>query len=264
MLELETLGMIPTISAVWAITNAEVDSEKNNVKAATSVTREKLKKITVRGENEEVTVGAKQPESISELDKLNKSYTRMDWLKEVYEYDWAAVSYTYKVTSYVDYEFMGMLADICTDLGIKPDYVMAIIMQESAFNPQAENEAGAVGLLQATENGALSELGYTKEQVLAMDQYQQLSTVIYPHFRIQVDRYGPLTTFEDVYMAVFSPVAIGKGSDHNICTAASHPGLNINGGDYVAKGEAVQAIEQKRDEGYKVPKWQSMTIVTKG
>ena len=58
--------------------------------------------------------------------------------------------------------------------GLKEQEIFKIIEGESRYNPQAKSEAGAVGLFQMMPE-TLAELGFTSEDVLAMEPTEQLS-----------------------------------------------------------------------------------------
>jgi hypothetical protein len=93
------------------------------------------------------------------------------------------------------------------------------------FSPSVKHPAsGATGLIQFTGNTARS-LGTSTDALGRMTATDQMEWV-YRYFQPYI---GRLHTQEDVYMAIFQPVAIGKGPDYpfnfNASTQAMNPGI---------------------------------------
>ena len=122
--------------------------------------------------------------------------------------------------------FRKKLLQIATDLSTNVDWLAAVISLESGFSPSVANfgnpERGAVGLIQFMPNTAAHLLGISDSQearkrMQAMGDLEQLDYVrkFYAPFK------GRLNSPEDVYMAVFWPIGVGKSSDFIIAKEGS-------------------------------------------
>ena len=125
------------------------------------------------------------------------------------------------------------------DLGADPAWIANVIQFESRWNPQAVNRfSGASGLIQfmpATAKG----LGTTVEAIRTMTAAQQ-----WPYVRAYFSRFrGRLRSQADVFMAVFYPVAVGKGPDYRFSAKVSavNPGI-FTAGDYARKALRVARL----------------------
>ena len=105
--------------------------------------------------------------------------------------------------------FIAKVIGISQRLGIAPEWMMQLFMQESSMNHQAVNPTtNATGLIQFMPTTARS-LGTTVEALKAMTNLQQLDWV---------ERYfqpykGRMNCYVDVYFTVFFPLAVGKPDD---------------------------------------------------
>ena len=103
-------------------------------------------------------------------------------------------------------EFALKVADICSQLNIKPDWLMFVMWFESRLNPQAANPISkAQGLIQFMPSTARG-LGTTTAALKRMRNVQQLDFVLY-YLRPYK---GRMKTWVDVYLAVFYPRAMGN------------------------------------------------------
>lgn len=129
-------------------------------------------------------------------------------------------------------EFRSKLINIAEQLGTNPDWLAAVMSNESGFDPSIPNrgnpEHGAVGLIQFMPFTAANLFGMinknmSKEEVNFLSQearkrmkslgaIEQLDYVykFYSPFK------GRLNSPEDVYMAAFWPAGVGKPSDYII------------------------------------------------
>lgn len=116
-----------------------------------------------------------------------------------------------KVTS----SFASGVKEVAGRLRLNPDWLMAVMWNESRLNPKARNpQGGAVGLIQwmpATAKG----LGTSCEALLEMSGEEQL---------VYVERYfSPYAprcrSFSDLYLVCFFPAALGKPDDYVLQTA---------------------------------------------
>lgn len=107
-------------------------------------------------------------------------------------------------------EFRAELCRVAQRLGTSPDYLSAVMSVESKFNPAIKNPlSGATGLIQFMPSTA-KRLGTTTSDLARMTATEQLAYVekYFKQFA------GHLSTEEDVYMVVFCPAGLGKGSDN--------------------------------------------------
>ena len=103
-------------------------------------------------------------------------------------------------------EFALKVADICSQLNIKPDWLMFVMWFESRLNQQAVNPiSGSTGLIQFMPSTARS-LGTTTDVLKHMSNVQQLDYVL-AYLRPYK---GRMKTWVDVYLAVFYPKAMGN------------------------------------------------------
>ena len=103
-------------------------------------------------------------------------------------------------------EFTEKVASICSQLNIKPEWLMFVMWFESKLNPQAVNPiSGATGLIQFMPSTARG-LGTTTAVLKRMSNVQQLDYVL-AYLRPYK---GRMKTWVDVYLAVFYPRAMGN------------------------------------------------------
>lgn len=155
----------------------------------------------------------------------------------------------------VDPEFRQRVRELCDDLEINPDHLMACIAFESAetFRPDIRNYAGsgATGLIQfmpATAKG----LGTSTDELAAMTAVEQLEFVR-RYFR---PYRGKLSTLADVYMAILWPRGIGKPADWVLWDSETRPttyrqnaGLDLNRDGVITKAEAAAKVRDKLEKG---------------
>lgn len=157
--------------------------------------------------------------------------------------------YGSKVTT----EFNEKVIQVCSELGINPNYLMAAMAFETggSFDPAQKNFAGsgATGLIQfmpATAKG----LGTTTAELAKMTAVEQLDYVkayFLPYA-------GRISTLEDLYMAILWPRGIGKSNDYVLWSRGTkayelNSGLDSNNDGSVTKGEAAGKVRVKYEEG---------------
>jgi peptidoglycan hydrolase-like protein with peptidoglycan-binding domain len=109
-------------------------------------------------------------------------------------------------------EFVQKVKEMATRLGVKPEWILAVMKNESGMDPKARNPSGgATGLIQfmpATARG----LGTTTEALSKMSATEQLKYVekYFAPFK------GKITSGTDLYMATFWPAGVGKPDSYNI------------------------------------------------
>ena len=124
-----------------------------------------------------------------------------------------ALIYEDKVPASYRKAFVDKVKIISYNLGIDPNWLMAIMYFESArtFSPSITNPIGAVGLIQfmpATAKG----LGTTTTALKKMTAVNQLDYV----YKYLKPYKGKINNYTDTYFAVFFPLAIGKPDDWTI------------------------------------------------
>ena len=120
-----------------------------------------------------------------------------------------------------DPEFREKLAQIAGRMGVSPADLIRIMYKESGMNPRAVNRTSrATGLIQFMDFTAIS-LGTTIGALYRMSAVEQLDYVekyFKPHA-------GRLHNYQDLYLAVFYPLALSKphdfvfGSEHGMGNA---------------------------------------------
>lgn len=135
--------------------------------------------------------------------------------------------------------FRLLLLQMAERLGTDADWHAAVMSVESGFDPAIQNPGPghATGLIQFMPSTA-KKLGTTQEELRQMTAEEQLS---------YVERYyepfaGRMHSVEDVYMATFMPVHVGKSPD-NVISTAGHPvydqnkGFDLNHDGTITNGE---------------------------
>ena len=107
----------------------------------------------------------------------------------------------------IDAEYVKRIA---RQLGIEPDWLMALMWHESRLNPKAKNSLGCVGLIQFCPK-TLDYLGYTTDQLLNMSFGRQLN-VVKQYFNPFA---GKMKSPLDLFLATFYPYALRKKQDLN-------------------------------------------------
>ena len=121
---------------------------------------------------------------------------------------------------------------------INPDWLMAVMFVETGgtFSPSEKNpSSSASGLIQFMADTAI-RLGTTVAQLRAMSNYAQMDYV-YKYLKSYT---GRMTSYPDVYMAVFAPVAIGKADSVLIykgSTVSVNNALDYNKDNAISVGE---------------------------
>ncbi|MCM1168756.1 MAG: transglycosylase SLT domain-containing protein [Bacteroides sp.] len=116
--------------------------------------------------------------------------------------------------------FLAEVKNVAGRLAINPDWLMAVMYKESGLAPAAVNRSsGATGLIQFMPSTAAA-LGTSTAALKTMTGKGQLAYVE-KYFRPYIGRLG---RYEDVYMAVFFPAALGKADDWTFQSSRLLPG----------------------------------------
>ena len=137
------------------------------------------------------------------------------------------------------------VVSLSRQLGIDPAWLANVVQFESTWNPQARNrKTRATGLIQFMPNTARG-LGTTVDALRRMTAAQQWEYVA-RYFRRFA---GRLRTQEDVFMAVFYPVALGKPATWRFPAKVSR----YNPGIYTPADYARKALRRARLSPSSVP-----------
>lgn len=147
------------------------------------------------------------------------------------------------------WEFCARVEEICNDLGIEIVWLMFVMYFESGLNPKSVNPiSGATGLIQFMPNTARS-LGTTTEVLKNMSNLEQLK---YVHAYLRPHK-GKMKSWIDVYLAVFYPVAMGRGDSYKITrqiVAKQNPIFDINKDGVIEVREIKQALRKHIPKKY--------------
>jgi len=148
------------------------------------------------------------------------------------------------------WEFCAGVEEICNDLGIEMVWLMFVMYFESKLNPKSVNPiSGATGLMQFMPKTARS-LGTTTEDLKNMSNLEQLKFV---HAYLRRHK-GKMKSWIDVYLAVFYPVAMGKGDSYTITrriVAEQNPIFDLNGDKKIEVREIKEALRKRIPSKYK-------------
>jgi hypothetical protein len=154
--------------------------------------------------------------------------------------------------------FRARVFEICEELGIVPDHLMACMAFESGetFSPSIENAAGshAMGLIQFMPSTAAA-LGTTTDDLAAMTAEDQLLFVR----KYFLPQKGKLHNLGDVYMAILWPRGVGKPDNHPLFRKDEAPakrylqnrGLDLNKDGVVTRAEASAKVVKALEKGLK-------------
>lgn len=152
--------------------------------------------------------------------------------------------------------FKAKVEKICRMLGIKPEWLMVVMAIETAkkFTASIRNPiSGAVGLIQFMPTTAVG-LDTTTEELARMSEVEQLDYV-YKYLKIYASK---IRSFEDVYLSVFYPAAVGKPDDYQFGAtrrmmekiALQNPAYDQNKDMVVTKAEVRSAIMKFVPKGF--------------
>lgn len=151
-------------------------------------------------------------------------------------------------------EFRAKVREVSSNLGIDPNWLMAVMAFETgrSFKSHTRNpRSGATGLIQFIPSTAAG-LGTSTAALANMTEIQQLDYVE-KHFQPYKSRIRDLG---DTYMAVFMPVGVGKPDSFVLINRDTQPityhqnrGLDKNQDGKITKAEAVERVNRMFKEG---------------
>jgi len=145
--------------------------------------------------------------------------------------------------------FISKVISISQRLGVEPEWLMQVFVNESGVNHQAVNAvSGATGLIQFMPDTA-KHLGTTVAALKAMTNVQQLDYV----YKYLAPYAGKMLSYIDVYFTVFFPLAIGKPDDWVFQTAklsaakiaAQNPAFDLDKDGKLTVAEVREAMLRK-------------------
>lgn len=114
----------------------------------------------------------------------------------------------YNIPPAMKEDFLKKLVWIANDIGINPDWLMAIIYFESRFNPTATNKkSGARGFIQWMDKTSKSNFGISNVDI-PTNPLKQLDFV-HQYFKKRLE-YNKPNTLLDFYLMVLYPKAVNK------------------------------------------------------
>ena len=127
-----------------------------------------------------------------------------------------ALKYEDKVPVSYRSGFVKKVSEISDKIGIKPDWLMAIMYFESArtFSPSKGNSIGCYGLIQfCPDRGknykTINGKRYLMSDIAKMNYSEQLD-LVYEYYKPYTRK---LQSYTDTYFVTFFPLAIGKPDD---------------------------------------------------
>jgi hypothetical protein len=154
----------------------------------------------------------------------------------------------------VSEKFISKVEDICNELDIEPNYLMACMAFETGetFSPCEKSPvSSATGLIQFMSSTA-KRLGTTTEKLCNMTAEEQLEYVK----KYFLPYKGKIKTISDIYMVIFCPKAVGKEMDYILYPPTeeqykANSGLDKNNDKEISKQEAYNAVKGKLEKGFK-------------
>ena len=144
-------------------------------------------------------------------------------------------------------EFVRRVNEMSQRLGVRPEWMLAVMKNESQMSPSIVNpQGGATGLIQfmpATARG----LGTTTEALGRMSAVDQLAYVE----RFYAPNAGRFTSGADLYLNTFWPAAMGRSDDYRIGgaeVARVNPGFDLNRDGQITAGEFRQYYNRRFPE----------------
>lgn len=104
--------------------------------------------------------------------------------------------------------FESKVRSVSTQLGIPPEWLMAVIYSESRFNAAVENHkgSGATGLIQFMPETA-RDFGISTGELRTMEHAKQLN-IVYEYLNKVRNKYGEYNSLTDLYLAILYPKAL--------------------------------------------------------
>ncbi len=129
-----------------------------------------------------VELDASGPNFDRQLAKAMMQYSGGQWLDAIKTFD--ALPRSYRHALPVGFErllypiaYQPSVTAYANRLGVDPDFVFAIIRQESVFNPEARSSVGASGLMQLMPRTAAYEAKRLSQNYLSADKRRQIQAV---------------------------------------------------------------------------------------
>ncbi len=160
--------------------------------------------------------------------------------------------------------FGNKVMDISAKLGVPAEWLMFVMWFESKLNSRAVNDyTGATGLIQfmpATAKG----LGTTLQKLKDMSNVQQLDYV----YKYLLPYKSKLKSFQDLYLSVFFPAAVGKPESTVIkaknlnaeTVAKANPAFDLDKNGEITIAEIKQVLMSRMPEALR----KALSVAKKG
>lgn len=156
----------------------------------------------------------------------------------------------------VNIDFILKVEGISKALEVPVNHLMALMDYETAgtFSPSITNALGYVGLIQFGK-AAAQDLNTTQVALKQMTAVEQLDYVY-----LYLKRYkSKINSYVDLYLAVFFPLALGKGRDFVLQSrrlkasriAKANKGFDLNKDGKITVGEVEDKLIQRVPHPYK-------------
>ena len=157
--------------------------------------------------------------------------------------------------------FEAKVIEIAQKLSIDPNWLMVNMYSESGLRSDIENSIGCVGLIQFCPDNKSAGTKNIAGETVNLQTLKNLSNVaqldyVYKYYAPYA---GKITSFEDLYMLDFFPIALGWDDDRVIQSsnlsasviAKANPSFDTDKNGSITVGEFKKAVRKKLPLGYK-------------
>lgn len=148
------------------------------------------------------------------------------------------------------------IQEVANKLNIPFNHLIAVIELETAgtFSPSITNSLGYVGLIQFGK-AAAKDIGTTRADLKKMSAVEQMDYV----YKYLVRYKSKIHSYVDLYLAIFFPLAMGKGNDFVLQTkrltasrvAKANPLFDINKDGQITVAEIEEKLLKRIPENFK-------------
>ena len=153
--------------------------------------------------------------------------------------------------------FHSKVIEVSRRLGVPQEWLLAVMDQESQFNPGVKNfqGSGATGLIQFMPITA-SELGTTTPELARMGAVRQMDFV-YEYLALVRERYGDYKDLTDMYLGILYPKARGGDMCYTLFATPGksyrqNSGLDEDKDGRVTISDIDRHLKRKNPDAYKV------------
>jgi hypothetical protein len=140
-------------------------------------------------------------------------------------------------------EFKNKLNDVCSFLGIKPEWLIKIMKKESGINPSSINSIGCGGLVGFCPDSPRGDTKTLNKRQYSISELRNSPLLQLDAIKDMLITYrGKIHSYEDLYLVNFWPAAVGKSDDTII-------GNNQLSPELISKQNAGIAIKAGKQPG---------------